>query len=187
MLILFAASPCKNSMDLGVLVHISNTSGMEANLAILKRALTAVMDIFPVTGKGTHMSLVTYDHEAVTEFNFLNKKFHNAKAARRRIAQIPALGAGIRVDKALALANELFTPVNGDRPEKPNILLIFTDGMWTGAGGRSDFVPALTALQVIVILNRITYPFSRGVGGGGRGGSHMERSGMIVGKFRFDP
>ena len=36
--------------------------------------------------------------------------------------------------------DELFTPGGGDRPNVPNLLIIFTDGRSTGEG-KADFTP----------------------------------------------
>lgn len=48
---------------------------------------------------------------------------------------------GTRIDKAEKIArDELFTPGGGDRPNVPNLLIIFTDGRSTGED-KSDFTP----------------------------------------------
>ena len=45
------------------------------------------------------------------------------------MGSIPYMKRGTFTDKALKLADsELFTAAGGDRADKPNVLLVFTDG-----------------------------------------------------------
>ena len=55
--------------------------------------------------------------------------FHLQNTLLQKIASEPrALSSPTRTDLALQMANELFTISKGDRSDKPNVLLVLTDG-----------------------------------------------------------
>ena len=55
--------------------------------------------------------------------------FHLQNTLLQKIAGEPrTLSSPTRTDLALQMANELFTISKGDRSDKPNVLLVLTDG-----------------------------------------------------------
>ena len=63
-------------------------------------------------------------------FNFANSDYHNKKDLLAKIEREPIkLAFQTRTDLALKAADEkLFTTAGGDRPDKPNVMLVLTDG-----------------------------------------------------------
>ena len=105
------------------------------------------------------MGLITFDSNANLLFNFADAKYHDKEAAKQKISEINKLFYQTRTDKALILANdELFTTVGGDRPDKPNVLLVFTDGKPTPKSGYKDFSATVPPLEVSCqVTMRIDY------------------------------
>ena len=64
------------------------------------------------------------------EFNFARAEFHDREALLKRIADEPLkLEYQTRTDLALQMArDELFSKAGGDRPDKPNVMIVLTDG-----------------------------------------------------------
>ena len=124
----FAASRCVDALDLGVIVDVSNTVGVK-NLPPLRKSLDRLVDMFNISSKGTHMGMILFGWRAELQFNFSNTKFHDPAIVKKEISNLTKVIGGSRADRALIMANnELFTAAGGDRPDKPNVLLVFTDG-----------------------------------------------------------
>ena len=124
----FAASPCKNGIDLGIIADVSNGIG-RTNLEKMKEALKVLIRRFQPTPEGTRMGLITFARNAELHFTFGNSEFQNPAAAEGKVDEITKLYSHSRTDKGLILANDrLFTQAGGDRPDKPNVLLVLTDG-----------------------------------------------------------
>ena len=75
-----------------------------------------------------HFGLITFNNLANLEFNF--NQFLTKEAVLKEIAEEPLeLDQETRTDLVLIMAkDQLFNPAGGDRPDKPDILFIFTDG-----------------------------------------------------------
>ena len=80
--------------------------------------------------KADHFGLITFHNKATLAFNFANTKYHDKKALLNRILNEPIkLERQTRTDLALKMArDELFTVAGGDRPDKPNVMIVLTDG-----------------------------------------------------------
>ena len=80
-------------------------------------------------------------------------------AIRSKAESLPHIQGGTRTDRALELAAEDFFgwEDSGDRPDKPNVLLVLTDGD-TNEGSKpfSQVIPPLD-----VSSNQQTFPFLR--------------------------
>ena len=140
--------PCVDALDLGVIADISKSVKM-ANLPKLKDALKTVVDKFEISPEGTHMGLIVFAENADMLFSFADTKYQNAAAAKEKISGIDKLYFQTRTDKALIKANsELFTGPGGDRPDKPNVLLVFTDGKPTEKPGYKGFDVTVPPLEV---------------------------------------
>ena len=77
-----------------------------------------------------HFGLITFHNKAIMEFNFARAEFHDREALLKRIADEPLkLEYETRTDLALQMArDELFSKAGGDRPDKPNVMIVLTDG-----------------------------------------------------------
>ena len=83
---------------------------------------------FNPSPEADHFGLITFHSKANLVFNF--NQYQNKAALLQKIAEEPTdLDGQTRTDLSLIKArDELFTEAGGDRPDKPDILFIFTDG-----------------------------------------------------------
>ena len=140
--------PCVAALDLGVIADISMSVRIE-NLPKLTEALETLVDKFGISPDGTHMGLITFAQDANLLFDFNSDAATNAAAAKKIISGIDTLYLQTRTDKALILANnKLFTAAGGDRADKPNVLLVFTDGKPTPKKGYQGFDITVPPLEV---------------------------------------
>ena len=88
-----------------------------------------------------HFGLITFNKRAELAFTFADSKYHDKEALVKRIADEPIrLRLHTRTDLALKLAlDSLFTKAGGDRPDKPNVMIVLTDGMPTHPGKSFSF------------------------------------------------
>ena len=99
------------------------------------RALEFLQDLVEKfnPGKDTdHFGLNTFRTDVNLVFNFADSKYYNKDALMKKIGDEPTTvdtGVGrTRTDLALTLAKEqLFTDAD-DRPSKPNVMIVLTDG-----------------------------------------------------------
>ena len=133
MLIISSGSTCTVALDLGVAVDVSR-SVKYVNLPSLRDALHSLVNISDISSNGTHMRLILFGKKAELRFNFADAKFHNPAAVHEEIkSKVNTLTQGTRIYDAMVLANKrLFTTAGGDRPNKPNVLIVLTDGKPTG-------------------------------------------------------
>ena len=77
-----------------------------------------------------HFGLITFHSKAILAFDFADTRYHDKDALLNRIAnELLVLELQTRTDLALTMARDkLFTEAGGDRPGKPNIMIVFTDG-----------------------------------------------------------
>ena len=63
-------------------------------------------------------------------FRFADSKYHDKNELLEKTANEPRrLKLYTRTDLALKMAmDQLFTKAGGDRPDKPNVMIVFTDG-----------------------------------------------------------
>ena len=88
-----------------------------------------------------HFGFITFHNKANLVFTFSNSKYHNRDALLAKIASEPIkLELETRTDLALIMArDELFTQAGGDRPDKPNVMIVLTDGKPTKPKGQKNF------------------------------------------------
>ena len=98
-----------------------------------------LVDAFNPSPETDHFALITFNSKANLVFNF--NQYETRDALLQKIAAEPIdLEKHTRTDLALRMAkDELFTEAGGDRPDKPDILLIFTDGKPTHPQGNFNF------------------------------------------------
>ena len=153
----FTAPPCEAALDLGIIADVSQSVGKQ-NLPKLKAALESLVEKFEPSLEGTNVGLITFAKSAELHFAFKDKGYQSTEAIKAKIEDIDKLYLQTRTDKALIMAHEeLFSEAGGDRPEKPNVLLVFTDGKPTKKAGYKEFdetVPPLTNVCAVTNLGK---------------------------------
>ena len=80
----------------------------------------------------TRISLVTYHNNGKVRVSFDDAKLQSQKGLNDLLDEMKAkdkLGNPTRTDIALEVVNkEVFNTKNGDRPDSPNVMIVFTDG-----------------------------------------------------------
>ena len=110
-----------------------------------------ITKFFKVSEQGTHFGAIVYSSTAKLQFNFANAYYYNNERLQEAIMNFHWLGAGTRTDLALQLANtDLFSPEGGDRRNKPNLLIVITDGR-TNPTSSKPYAEVLKPLQVKIV------------------------------------
>jgi len=119
--------PCTAGLDIGIILDKSNSVGKK-NLGKAMEFLKKLAGEFNPSPEADHFGLITFHNKANLVFNF--NQYQNKAALLQKIAEEPIdLEGQTRTDLGLIKAkDELFTEAGGDRPDKPDILFIFTDG-----------------------------------------------------------
>ena len=132
---------------MGIILDISLSIRLP-NLKKMKQFLARFVDRFDVSESGSHVGLIRFYKPAILDFDF--NKYSSNIAVKQAIRRIPnKLGFETRTDTALRKAvSGLFTEEAGDRPDRKNLLFVFTDGRPTGQRkpdfeSVSDVVPRL--------------------------------------------
>jgi len=166
-LVIFLGPPCIKALDLGIIIDKSK-SVRKRNLRKLKQSLESFVNLFDVSAEGTHVGMISFNDDAELLFNFEDDRYHTENQLRERIKEIPLkLELKTRTDLALTLAKEkLFSVEGGDRPDVPNVCIVFTDGKSTGKPKHKGFVPIpetveiLTEVGIHSFIRPSTHPFS---------------------------
>lgn len=142
-------------MDVGVVIDSSES--IEPNQ--YKRCLQFVSDLatyLKVSTKGTHFGAILYSTTPMLQFSFADSNYYDINRLTSDVKNFPHLSQGTRTDLALSLANtELFTQQGGDRPDKPNVMIVITDGRTNN--GSAPYPTVLQPLQVIYSIVRFEY------------------------------
>ena len=118
-----------------------------------------LVDDLSVSPKVQHCALITFGENATLHSVFNDANYHTAEGFKALVNQsIPKelpknVKWGTRTDLAYNLAlKELFTPDGGDRPNAPNVMIVFTDGEWlVGNWDKRPMIPfklTTSALEV---------------------------------------
>jgi len=77
-----------------------------------------------------HFGLITFNQKAMIEFSFKDEADDSVDELKERIDKVDlALKYQTRTDLAMKAARDmLFSLSGGDRPDKPNIMIVITDG-----------------------------------------------------------
>ena len=88
-----------------------------------------------------HFGLITFHNKAKLVFNLADPRYHNKNQLLNKVSREPIkLELETRTDLALKMANNtLFTEEGGDRPDKPNVMIVVTDGRPTHPNKQFDF------------------------------------------------
>ena len=84
-----------------------------------------------VSKRKTHVGLITFSSNSHLEFNFAKSNFQSLPMLKAKISNMEGKTAFFktRIDHGLlSVRHELFTKRAGDREDKQNVLLVFTDG-----------------------------------------------------------
>ena len=121
-------NPCEKGIDLGVIVDRSKSVGKD-NFITVKNALKTFVDNFNITKESTHVSFIFFSGFAKHLFNLTDSQYHSNEAVKREIDSLPdRLFSGTRTDLALMKAHDHLFDTGQDRPKRPNVLVVFTDG-----------------------------------------------------------
>ena len=137
-------------------MDISSSIGNK-NLPKMRDAVKSAVDVFEVSTNGTHFGIISFAQNAKLLFNFAAPLYHDPLAIKNEVDKIDKLYPNTRTDKALILANiSLFTAAGGDRPDKRNLLFVFTDGKPYPTGPKSGYKPFDVTIPPIEVCYRIT-------------------------------
>jgi len=106
----------------------------------LKNAIVNLRDFIKISNPAPntdHFGLITFNNKPTLAFDFKDSTFYNKAALLNRINQEPIEMKRLsRIDMALDMANRtLFSSQGGHRPEKPSLMIVFTDGVQAPKGG----------------------------------------------------
>ena len=110
----------------------------------LKKVITFLGELvkqFDPAPDADHFGFITFNKQANLVFNFKDSRYHDKDALLEKLASEPIqLALKTRTDLALEMArDELFTVAGGDRPDKPNVMIVLTDGKPTHPNKKFDF------------------------------------------------
>ena len=144
---------CIKALDIGIILDGSG-SVRSANFKEAKDFIAELLTHFQVSPGGTHAGMITYSTNAKLEFNMADSTYHHMLALKNKVLGVAYPGGWTRTDKALDLAcSQLFTSAGGDRADKDNILIVFTDGKTNY--GSVPYPDVLRPLQVCCVSHSI--------------------------------
>ena len=134
------APPCTAGLDVAIVLDKSQSVKL-GNLAKVITFLGKLVGSFHPAPDADHFGLITFNKNAQLSFTLGNSQYHDKDALLQKIAEEPmVLQYQTRTDMALLMArDEMFTEAGGDRPDKPNIMIVLTDGKPTNPNSNFDF------------------------------------------------
>jgi len=132
--------PCTAGLDIGIVLDKSKSVG-NSNLRLVIEFLENLVGKFNPSSDADHFGLITFNKKAQMVFKFASSEYHDKAALLKKIGSEPIqLNFQTRTDLALKMArDELFTEAGGDRPDKPNVMIVLTDGKPTHPNNAFDF------------------------------------------------
>ncbi|CAH3177156.1 unnamed protein product [Porites evermanni] len=126
------SSTCDNSpLDISLVIDRTQSVGAK-NYDRMLDAVKNLVSQFKVGEDQTHFSIITYAGDPELRVKLNDKKYHSNEELEKLfdyMKENDILGRPTRTDKALtAVAEKVFVSENGDRPNSPNVMIIFTDG-----------------------------------------------------------
>ncbi|XP_058944976.2 coadhesin-like [Pocillopora verrucosa] len=121
--------PCSAGLDVGIVLDKSKSVKI-ANLHKVIDSLVDLVDKFEPAPDKDHFGLVTFNRRAHVEFTFAEEARFSKEQLKEKIKDMPrTLEFQTRTDLAMQAArDQLFSPSGGDRPDKPNVMIVLTDG-----------------------------------------------------------
>jgi len=120
--------PCVNAIDLGVILDATNSVG-RFNFNISKKFALALVNSMAIAPGASHFALMVYNiyPTMLVKFNEANKQ--NTSVIKGILQRTEKLKGRTYTDRAIKMAGEfMFTPEAGERPDKPDVLVVLTDG-----------------------------------------------------------
>lgn len=155
---MFCFVECQDALDVGVIIDASDSVDYHTEFGVCLEFVANITKFFNVSEQGTHFGAIVYSSTAELQFNFANANYYNNKQLQEAIMKLHWLGEGTRTDLALELANtDLFSPKGGDRRNKPNVLIVITDGR-TNPTSSKPYAIVLKPLQVVIVTILILEP-----------------------------
>ena len=110
-------------------------------MKLVRESLVKLVDSFNPAPDKDHFGLITFNNKASVNFKLNDKEFYDKYQLEKRIGEMSLDRAyKTRTDLAMnAARDELFTPSGGDRPDKPNVMIVLTDGKPQGLPKRFSF------------------------------------------------
>lgn len=143
-------------MDVAFLVDKTKSIGV-MNFMLLKGFLLQLIGAMHIGPDTTHAGVITFNRKPfiLTPFILTDTWKYSNKAFHNHVLGISVnLGGRTFTDKALKIAAEkFFTEKGGDRPEFPDVLILFTDGR-TNANSKpfSEIIPLLKVRLKLSLL-----------------------------------
>lgn len=132
-------------MDVALVIDKTKSLGVP-NFLLLKGFLLELVDALHIGTDATHTGIITFNKKPKVLSTFANGKLYSNEAVHDFLEKISVvLGDRTFTDKALRAAEkQLFTEEGGDRPDFPNVLIVFTDGRTNPASKPfSEIIPPL--------------------------------------------
>ena len=130
----------------------------------MKGFLFQISDSMDISPNTTHEAVITFASVSTVLNTFADSEYHSNEAMHMLIEKIDNnLGQPTRTDRSLVAANEkLFTEEGGDRPDFPNVLVLFTDGKTNPASQPYDeIIPFLEVGKDIVVVARMRLVYNK--------------------------
>lgn len=120
--------PCQHAMDVGIIMDRSGSVG-SADFKKSKDFVRTLVHRFQISSHGTRVGIIAYESTSYLAVKFSDVHAQTPSAMSGIINNISYTGGGTRTDTALEKANSgLFSSRGGDREDKPNVLVVITDG-----------------------------------------------------------
>ena len=153
------SSECENlPLDIAIVIDQTKSVGMR-NYDKMLDSIKSLIEKYDVGEDRTHFSIVTYARNAKVRVSLDDPKYHSRKALTKLLDEMKKrdkLGNPTRTDIALKIVREeVFATENGDRPESPNIMIVFTDGNTAKWSKPYDTVIPALEVRTSRLLNHI--------------------------------
>ena len=133
-------------MDIAVIMDRSGSVG-SANFEKAKQFVIQLVHRLQISSHGTRIGIIPYHSSAVVSVKFADVQHQTPVAMANLIRNIRYTSGNTRTDIAIELANsQLFIGAGGMRSDKPNVLIVMTDGK-TNAGSK-PYKTVLAPLKV---------------------------------------
>ena len=141
---------CEQALDIGVIIDASESVKLP-NYKFCLQFVANLTSHFKVSEKGSHFGSIVYSSDAKLQFGFKDSQYHDAEILKQKIMSFPYLREGTRTDKALELADtSLFSVQGGDRLDKPDVLIVITDGL-TDPENSKPYPTVLAPLKASIV------------------------------------
>ena len=105
----------------------------------------------------SHLSIIHYNNKPVVDWKLNDPYIYDPFLFKIKlgILKLPFLNGETRTDLALKMAGEkIFTPGGGDRGNKPDVIIVITDGKHSSGSERiKDIVRSFTVRKFVLILS----------------------------------